>query len=410
MRVGCKRSSICFLAFFTSIVTSDATGNESEFILAAERGDTDRVAAFLQTDADINARDNRGRTALIYAAINGHTDIVNMLLIAGADTEIEAANRVNALLAAVRHGHLDVVRSLATSGADVNAGNSDGVTPLLAASGLGNKEMVDLLLNKGAEVNARDPAGPSALSTAVDKGYWHVARSLLLKGADINVKGIRGMTVLQRVNASRDTLGARVMLESGVEENAALMLATMLSDTVAVKALLGQGINLDTKDQTGRETLIMAAHQGQHRLLELLLRNSESPPDQDNEIRAILQNAKNRMAYQDTQVARKMFEQGVDERIALHLLTVFGDTTAVKLLLEHGADINAEDRSGKTPLMVAAARGRLGVLKVLLREGADVRKVDIQGKTALRYAASRRRSDNRHAIIDLLRDALIANR
>ena len=53
----------------------------------------------------------------------------------------------------------------------------------------------------------------------------------------------------------------------------------------------------------------------------------------------------------------------------------------VDLLIERGADINARDASGSTPLYEAAAWGRLEVVDLLLRKGADAGIANREGVT-----------------------------
>ncbi|MHC4118962.1 MAG: ankyrin repeat domain-containing protein [Planctomycetota bacterium] len=63
-----------------------------------------------------------------------------------------------------------------------------------------------------------------------------------------------------------------------------------------------------------------------------------------------------------------------------------GDLSQVKLLLEHGADVDAVDKDGKTALMYASESGS-DIVTYLLKHGADVDAADKDGKTALMYAS-----------------------
>ena len=65
-----------------------------------------------------------------------------------------------------------------------------------------------------------------------------------------------------------------------------------------------------------------------------------------------------------------------------------GRTQWVKLLLEHGADMNARNQQGATPLMVAAGNGHEPLVEWLLSNGADTRALDNKGYTALAWAYS----------------------
>ncbi|KAI1472908.1 ankyrin repeat-containing domain protein [Daldinia caldariorum] len=58
-----------------------------------------------------------------------------------------------------------------------------------------------------------------------------------------------------------------------------------------------------------------------------------------------------------------------------------------KLLLERGADIQARDITGRTPLSYAAEEGCDAAVRLLLENGADIDLKDNEGRTALSYAA-----------------------
>ena len=65
---------------------------------------------------------------------------------------------------------------------------------------------------------------------------------------------------------------------------------------------------------------------------------------------------------------------------------------AIEVLLKAGADINARDKGGWTPLMRAARWNQNPeVIEVLLKAGANARAKDKQGKTALDYAKDNRK-------------------
>jgi len=64
-----------------------------------------------------------------------------------------------------------------------------------------------------------------------------------------------------------------------------------------------------------------------------------------------------------------------------------GRTEIAGRLIQHGADINLQDRTGKSPLMVAVLMNHRDTVRLLLAAGADVDRQDRAGATALFYAA-----------------------
>ena len=70
-----------------------------------------------------------------------------------------------------------------------------------------------------------------------------------------------------------------------------------------------------------------------------------------------------------------------------------GNLADVKRHLQRGADVNAKDNDGYTPLMAAAINGNPDVVKVLMEKGADVNARAEDGNTALELAKVNRHPD-----------------
>lgn len=65
-----------------------------------------------------------------------------------------------------------------------------------------------------------------------------------------------------------------------------------------------------------------------------------------------------------------------------------GHLDIVRLLIAHGADVNAQSTSGNTPLMYACAGGHEDAVETLLEAGANVEDHNENGHTPLMEAAS----------------------
>ncbi len=151
----------------------------------AAKGDTELVKVLLEKNADVNAKDTKGVTPLVYAAFGGHEKIVKMLLDRGADVNAMANDGRRPLYISVARGDLPIVRLLVDAKADVNIKDGHGGTALHTAAVWDRHEIAEVLIEAGADVNAIDGQG----NTTLDLAQWwtsdNTAKLLKTAGAKI---------------------------------------------------------------------------------------------------------------------------------------------------------------------------------------------------------------------------------
>jgi ankyrin repeat protein len=148
--------------------------------------------------------------------------------------------------------------------------------------------------------------------------------------------------------------------------------------------------------ETGKTPLNEAAANGQVKAVRLLLSRGADASLADKSGVTPLDNAA-RLNYGEI-VSALLPAQNA---IAADLLTnavLEGQSDIARLLIEHGADVNARGKSGSTPLGEAALKGRVELARLLLEHGARVDAVNRFGSTPLHDAAL---SGNR-AVVELL--------
>lgn len=120
----------------------------------------------------VKAYSREGFQPLGLAACSGQLDIVQFLLEKGADANVQARNATGftALTGAVSNRQRAIAELLIAKGANVNHRYEAGFSPLLIAAENGDIETAKLLIAHGADVNARTSDARTPLRLAVQKG------------------------------------------------------------------------------------------------------------------------------------------------------------------------------------------------------------------------------------------------
>jgi ankyrin repeat protein len=318
---------------------------------------------------------------------NGDIERIKKLISQGANVNAKDNKGMTPLHEAAYYGRRQVAKVLIAEGANVNATDTAGQTPLHIAANFGAKFVPELLLANGAQVNARDNSGNTPLHDAA--GWWCVKQDLLelllAKGADVNARNEAGQTPLHRVSMIRRQ-GTRIEIPAEV--------------------LLAHGAEVDAKDKSGNTPIHFAIKNGHGKLIDLLLSKGAIISKDDN-LLPYEEASLNAVWSNHADVLKVLLDHGADVNAAdrwgwslLHYATWEGNADMTKMLLEKGANPNNVEREyGQTPLHRAALRSRKTVAEMLLDHGANVNAKDWYGKTPLTLA-----KENSHTeIVELLR-------
>ena len=111
----------------------------------------------------INESDGRNQ-AVFYAAWEGRVDVLEWLKMQGADVNIKDDHGRTPMSSAANEGQLDAMKWMQTQGVDVNAKDHNGGTLMFYAAAGGHVNVMEWLKEEGVDINARDNIGRAALT------------------------------------------------------------------------------------------------------------------------------------------------------------------------------------------------------------------------------------------------------
>jgi cytohesin len=361
---------------------------------AAFEGNLDKVRQLLERGTEVDTRDDLGWTASFWALSAGHKDVFQYLLSKGADVTARTNGGRTLLHQASKAGFTDIFNQLIAKGADVNLKDKDGETPLQHAASEGHKEVVKLLVAKGADINVAAKNGRHPLGDAALAGHEDVVKLLIASGADVNLNAkvypsseqYRG-TALHAAASGGHSKILGLLIAKGADVNINSTYGTPLhlanrgrskrkveDCAQIVEKLLAKGADVNARaSRHGRTPLHNAARWGHYKAAKLLITAGADVNAKDKEGHTPLWHANDRHtpAQDYSKIVELLRRHGAVE--SLHDAAEAGDITQVKRLISKGADVNAKtDGWLITPMHVAADKGHKEICELLIREGAEV--------------------------------------
>jgi uncharacterized protein len=400
---------------------------ETPLMMAARTGSVPVMELLLKRGAQIDTREKlRGTTALMWAAANSNAAAVRFLIAKGANVSERSATappgrkpyladptraRIQEFIDGVgqggtvvevdapdakqsddpnardaAHRRLEAERDVAKRTmatfpkppAEPRSGKQwGGLTPLIFATRQGDLATVKVLLDAHADVNQTSEYGWTALLVATHNRFYRLGAYLLEHGADPSIANEGGWTPLYIATDNRNIEGGDYPTRK-----------PDMDHLEYIELLLAAHANPNLRMRSSTETRTVFTHQW-------LLEEGATP---------FLRAAQS----SDVVLMKLLLEHGADPKIATvynvtPLMVAAGigwvegvtyewshesNVAAVKMLLDLGADVNAQDNlDGRTALMGAAHKGRNEVIQLLVDHGADLAAHDIGSRDTIHALA-----------------------
>ncbi|VDN17895.1 unnamed protein product [Gongylonema pulchrum] len=359
-----------------------------------------------------------GALSLHCAAAAGFNDVVRMLISKGTNVDIRTRDNYTALHVAVQAGKASVVETLLGYGANVDIhGGAIGETALHIAASLTTEDAIDcamMLLKSGAQPNAARNDGETALHIAASNPLPGMIQLLLSEGADPQITSARSESALHVAARSCNSEAVSLILEHLAKQLSPHEINEFVNARTAqlhfpgeeaklINTLIDYGGSPNIQTITNQETAMhLAARAGNETALLAIVAKIGAGAVQ------IVQNKQSKAGWSPLMEACALGHLGVarillqhharvdvfDEngRTALHLAAANGHLELTDLLLknkafDHGAAVEAITLDNQTALHFAARYGQLEVAQRLLALGANPNARDDKGQTPLHLAA-----------------------
>jgi cytohesin len=312
------------------------------------------------------------------AASDGNFEIVRSLLDHGSKTDPPDTEGTQPIHLAARAGHLKIVALLIERGVNVNTKSTewDGgpYQPLELAAESGNLELVEFLIQHGAELSESS----NAMAGAVRGKNLEIIQCFLKHGGSLTWKDRSGDSL---IHSAYGLPMVRFLVENGAVPTSAdqygnqpIHSAAGSGDLATVSFLLEKGADANAIANSKNSD---SYHNGRRPL-----HNAATPQSMDGS-----GDEENRLL----EIAKLLILKGADTNATdvngdtpLHLART---TEMTALLIENGAKVDSRNQRKEQPIHRAAFDGDIGRIKILLAHGADLNAADNDDETPLDKAA-----------------------
>jgi len=336
---------------------------ETPLMLASRTSGVDAVRFLIGRGAGVNVVERwQGQTPLMYAAAYDRAEVAAALIEAGADVDARTPlNQLPERLPAVRY-FVEIPVA--------------GLTPAMFAARHGALAALRVLIEAGADIDATSPEGFSPLVIALDNLHFDAAMMLVEAGADPNGGGLfAAVEARNRVNYVGE-----IQVPTGAEQSLELLELMLARGADLMDRLPQPFLDRDSRflappPPITDVALIRAARSSDVDAMRVLIDAGADPSLRDGE--------RGGMSPLFAVMAGPELPQLIE---AEPRPTEAEAIAAIGFLLEQGVDANMPDDSGATVLHAAARRDFPELIRVMAAQGADLDAGDREGLTPLDYA------------------------
>ena len=239
------------------ITILSATLSSQDIHKAVEMGDLATIKKLLKKNPKLAVQVNDVKDLPIRAAIlNGHTEVARLLIAHMEDVDAKNIRDITPLMYAAYAGDEEIARILIAKGADLNLKNVEGRSSLYYAARQGKRETAELLIKNGAEINSKTNSGDTPLRIAIERHHHNIIDLLVANNARLNIKDRDDGIYLLHKLAS---MGCHKL----------------------VMNLIGRGVDINSRDKMNRTLLHNAAAGGLNHLLAILVKQGAKPNTSD---------------------------------------------------------------------------------------------------------------------------------
>ncbi|AKI78853.1 putative ankyrin repeat protein [Acanthamoeba polyphaga mimivirus] len=405
------------------------------------------VELLLEYGANVDSMNHCGETALIIACQNSKyfrsIFVIDLLLQNNANTLHKDNNGFTALMHAVSHCPLNIVKLLVKNGSDVNATDNEGNSVLMYAT-KNNINIVLYLLKKGANINHKNNDNNNVLHFASKNHVKSdVIMFLLAKCSNPNEINTNKNAVLAHVcrqfnHHKNDIDTVKILLENRaspniIDDNSRTILMDICTDYQnensldIIEMLLKKGANVNATDTEGRTALNYACISVNNKItvkiIKLLLNYNINVNHVDNDGAHILIDLCRNYSKYSLKIIKLLLEHGADLNVTFGNKkwtplffaneNIFSSsekdpercTKLIDLLIDYGANVNAVDKYGNNILMEDIARNLEcpnSITKHLLEKKININHQNNNGDTVLLLVYERHELERAYSIAQFL--------